>query len=359
MIAQTFVHSLFREIPMSLSNTSVITLHDVARAANVSVSTASRALNGLGKKYRISEKTVLEVKKHADRLQFHPSQMARSLQSRRSGLIGVVVPDISNPFFAAIAKEVTLQAEAEGFSVLLADSCETTEVEVKLVAQLQSRRVEGLVVCPVGMDAEHLIQADAGGVPLVVVDRCFPDSALTSVMSDNLKGAALGMKQLLRSGHKVIGYLQGLPGTLPNETRLAAVGESLRAAGLSFDPSLVAGDNFTERSGYVSARSLLTSRPDLTSLFALSTPNAFGALRAVREMGRTVPDDLSLITFDHSPVVDLLKVPLSTISQDVVRLGQTAAQLILTQLRTGKKPRKRTHVVPVKLVSRQSVARIK
>ena len=343
---------------MSHSTTPAVTLHDVAQAANVSVSTASRALNGLGQKFRISENTILEVKKHADRLEFQPSQMARSLQSRRSGLIGVVVPDISNPFFAAIAKEVALQADEEGFSVLLADSCETTETEVKLVAQLQSRRVEGLVLCPVGTQSEHLVQADASGVPLVVVDRCFTGTPLTSVMSDNSKGAALGIELLLRSGHRIVGCLQGLPGTLPNETRLSAVRESLRNAGLAFDESLVAGDNFTEQSGYLSAKSLLASRPGITALFAFSTPNAFGALRAASEMGRRVPDDLSLITFDHSPVVDLLKVPLTTISQDVARLGQTAADLIIKQLRTGKKPRKRTHLVPVKLVSRQSVSRI-
>jgi len=343
---------------MSHSTTLVVTLHDVARAANVSVSTASRALNGLGQKCRISEQTVREVKKHAERLEFQPSQMARSLQARRSGLIGVVVPDISNPFFAAIAKEVALQADEEGFSVLLADSRETPQTEVKLVAQLQSRRVEGLVVCPVGTQSEHLVQADAAGVPLIVVDRCFAETALTSVMSDNSKGAALGIELLLRSGHEIVGCLQGLPGTLPNDARLSAVRESLRNAGLAFNESLVAGDNFTEQSGYLSAKSLLASRPDITALFAFSTPNAFGALRAASEMGRTVPDDLSLITFDHSPVVDLLKVPLSTISQDVARLGQTAADLMMKQLRTGKKPRKRTHIVPVKLVSRQSVSRI-
>lgn len=342
---------------MSPSTSPVITLHDVARAASVSVSTASRALNGLGQKYRISDTTIQKVQKHAERLEFQPSQMARSLRAQRSGLIGVVVPDVSNPFFAAIAKEVMKQAEEEGFSVLVADSCETTEAEVKLVAQLQSRRVEGLVVCPVGTKSEHLVQADAGGVPMVVVDRCFPGTPLTSVMSDNPKGAALGIKQLLRSGHKTVGCLQGLPGTLPNETRLTAVRQALRDAGLTLDESLVAGNNFTEQSGYLSAKSLLSSRPDITALFAFSTPNAFGALRAANEMVRTVPDDLSLITFDHSPVVDLLKVPLSTITQDVARLGRTAAELMMKQLRTGKKPRKRTHVVPVKLVSRQSISK--
>ena len=334
------------------------TLRDVADAAGVSVSTASRALNGRAKDYRISEGTVQEVKKHAELLSFQPSQTARSLQARRSGLIGVVVPDISNPFFAAIAKEVTSHADKQGMSVLLADSNDTTEAEVKLIGQFRSRQVEGLVVCPVGTQSEHLVEVEASGVPLVVVDRCFPDTSMTCVMSDNLKGAQKGIKNLLKNGHRVIGCLQGLPGTLPNETRLAAVRESLQQADLEFDSSLVAGDNFTEQSGYESAKTLLSNRPDITALFAFSTPNAFGAMRAASELGRSVPDDLSLITFDHSPVVDLLKVPLSTISQDVVRLGQTAAELMMKQLASGKKPRKRTHFVPVKLVSRQSVAKV-
>lgn len=335
----------------------VVTLRDVAEAAGVSVSTASRALLDKGQAYRISERTVQAIKQQAERLGFQHNATARSLQSQRSGLIGVVVPDVANPFFAAITKEVTLRAESQGLSVLLADSRESTSVEVKLLPQLHSRRVEGLVVCPVGLSKDHLEELDASGIPLVIVDRCFANTSMISVMSDNRSGAKLGVDQLLSHGHRVVGCVQGLPGTLPNEMRLSEIRKQLNARGIRLTDSLVAGRNFTEQSGYEAAMQLLQRRPDITALFALCSPSAFGAMRAAEQLNRKIPENLSLITFDHSPAADLLRSPLTTISQDVEQLGQLAATLLVDQLITRKKTRTKKHVIPVRMVVRQSVAK--
>jgi LacI family transcriptional regulator len=336
---------------------STATLRDVAAAAGVSISTASRALGGKGQAYRISERTVQTVKQQARRLGFQHNAVARSLQSQRSGLIGMVVPDVSNPFFAAITREVTLRAEDHGWSVLVADSRESTSVEVRLLSQFQSRRVEGLVVCPVGLRKNHLEALHASGIPVVLVDRCFPETSLVSVMSDNSSGAEAGVEQLLSLGHRVIGCIQGLPGTWPNELRLTALKRRLKAAGIVLDKSLIAGDNFTEQSGYEAACKLLQQRPEITALFALCSPAAFGALRAAERLGRKVPEEISLITFDHSPVADLLRTPLSTISQDVEQLGQVAARLLIDELSTGKKSPTKEHIIPVRMVIRQSIIR--
>jgi LacI family transcriptional regulator len=354
--AQTIVQRIFRQ--MSASNQPV-TLAEVAEAAGVSVSTASRALNGRAKAFRISQKTIDQVKEHAQRLGFQPSLLAKSLQSKRSGLLGVIVPDVSNPFFASIAREVTLHAEANGLSVLLADSRETTATEIKLLSELRSRRVEGIVVCPVGDDSKHLALADQSGTPLVLVDRCFPNTKLTSVTSDNSRGADLGIRELVKQGHKVVGCLQGRQGTSPNELRLSAIESFIQKSGLKFDSSLVSGDSFTEASGYDSTMKLLSSRYDITALFALSIPNAIGALRALSELGLQVPKDVSLVAFDDLPFADLMQTPLTTIFQDAKQLGRTAAEVIATQLRTGKKPRKRDHRVPVRLIQRESIAEVR
>lgn len=342
---------------MSAPSNQPITLQEVAEAAGVSVSTASRALNGNAKAYRISQKTIDHVQSQAASLGFQPNLLAKSLQSQKSGLIGIIVPDVSNPFFAAIAREVTLQAEASGYSVLLADSRESTSVEAKLLKEICSRRVEGLVVCPVGVDSQHLTNAQQAGTPIVVVDRCFPDTNLTSVVSDNAKGARDAIRQLLKHGHRVIGCLQGLPNTLPNRQRLLAVRETLREAGLELPDSLVAGNNFTEQSGYESAIELLNNRPDISALFAFSTPNALGAIRAAAELNQEIPSDLSLISFDDLPHAEFMRVPLSTVFQDVERLGQTAAKVLTSQLKSGKRSQKRKHLIPVKLISRDSVNR--
>ncbi len=333
------------------------TLKEVAAAAGVSVSTASRALTGKAKRFRISETTEQAVRQAAVRLGFRPSQVARSLRSQRTGLLGVVVPDVANPFFAAIARELTIAAEESGFSVLLADSRDTTQAERRLVGQLSSRRVEAIVVCPVGQTSEHLAELDVSGVPVVVVDRGFSDSRLVTVTSDHRKGAAELTRLLTRAGHRHIGILQGLVGTLPNDERLAGIRQTLHGIGIDLDPLLVRGDQFNESSGYEATRWLLEHHPEITALIGLSNQNALGALRATAELGLRIPRDLSLVTFDDHPFADFLATPLSTASQDVAGLGRLAAELTLERIKSGKRPRKKQHRVPVQIIERASVAR--
>lgn len=336
-----------------------VTLQDVASAAGVSTSTASRALNGRADTYRISPHTVERVRQAASKLGFQPSQTARSLRLKRSGLIGVVVPDIANPFFSAITRIVTLAAEAEQYSVLIGDSREATEHEERHLQQFLARQVEALVVCPVGIEFSHLEAIQCSGLPLVLVDRCPGRSSLVRVTSDHSGGAAQAARLLIEQGHCHIGVLQGLPETLPNKLRLEGFRQQLEQAGLSLPDEMIAGDNFTETSGYQAACRLLDEQPQLTALFAFSTPNAFGALRAARERNRSVPDDLSIIAFDDSPHASFMATPLTTIAQDIDALGTRAVELIMNQLKTGKPPGRTKHQIGVTAIQRASVTKAK
>jgi LacI family transcriptional regulator len=292
----------------------------------------------------------------AERIGFRHSHLARSLKSGQTALIGVVVPDVSNPFFAAIARELTLAAEAKGYSVLLADSREDDASERRLVGQLVDRRIEGLVVCPAGLTQDHLAAAEAAGVPLVVVDRGFADGGLLTVTSDHAQGARALAQVLLKAGHRRIGVLQGRPGTLANDERLAAFTAALGAAGVRLPASHVAGDAFSESSGRAAATALLRADPGLTALFALSNQIALGALRAAAGLGRVVPRDLSLATFDDLPHADFLTPPLTTACQDVPALGRRAAELLLARIAGGARPRARMQRIPVTVVERASIA---
>lgn len=352
-----FLASKPSEIPISPIANPPVKLADVAQAAGVSVSTASRALNGRDKEFRISHSTVDRVRRAADQLGFRPSRVARSLQSQRTGLIGIAVPDISNAFFSAIAREVTLAAEARGYSVLLADSQESTDREIKLVQEFMARQVEALVVCPVGIESGHLIDVHQSRLPIVIVDRVFPDCEMVQVTSDHQDGAYQAAKSLLIQGHQTIGVLQGLPGTLPNERRLAGLKSILTDTEVGWDPSLVKGDNFTESSGHESAHALLTARPDITALVALSAPNAFGALRAAAELGRRVPTELSIVAFDDSPFADFMSVPLSTVRQDVQRLGELASSLVMQSVDAADQPKAKLHQVDVRFIQRHSISK--
>ena len=331
-------------------------LQDVANAAGVSVSTASRVLSGKGKVCRISRSTEAAVHKAAESLGFRPSQVARSLRLQQTNTIGVVVPDMANPFFAAIAREITIAAEASGRVVLMADSRDTTEHELTCVQQLLTRQVEGLLICPVGRTEAHLAKVADADLPVVLVDRVFRNTPFVSVTSAHCEGASEVVDLLLANEHRTIGVLQGLPGTLPNEERIRGYRDSLGRRGISFDPSLIRGENFSAASGYGACRSLLEERRDLTALFAFSNQNAFGALKALQESGLRVPEDVSLVTFDDHPLFDHLAVPLTAASQDAQALGSTAAQLLIKQIESGRRPRKTRHRVPTRLVERCSVS---
>lgn len=336
-----------------------VTLQQVADSVGVSVSTASRILAGKAAAYRISRTTEESVRETAQRLGFRHSQVARSLRSKKSGLIGVVLPDVSNPFFAAIAREVTLAAEASGFSVLLADSREDTQAEQHLIQQLRSRMIEGLVVCPVGKESSHLEAAFTAGLPMVLVDRVFPTSKIYRVTSDHYQGATALMSALLAQGHQQVGILQGLPDTLPSDERLRGIQEALAAHNLPWNDNLVSGDHFSQAAGRAAALHLLTTAPQITALFAFSNLIALGALEACAEQGRTVGKDISLVAFDDHPFMSFLHCPLTSAGQDVKQLGTSAAELIVKQIQTGQGPSQRLIQVPCCMNVRDSIVALK
>jgi LacI family transcriptional regulator len=332
-----------------------VTLEQVAQAAGVSPSTASRALAGKARQCRISVSTELAILQAAKGLGFQASHVARSLRTQKTGLIGLLVPDASNPFFAAIARKATIHAERQGLSTLLADSHDSIEHERDLLTHLQSRQVEGLIVCPIGDSSTELRSLVRSGAKVVVVDRWFADVELTTVTSENEHGAFIGTSAIIEKGHRRIGCLQGRPGTSSNDERLLGFTKALSDNNIDPDLGLIQGDDFNEASGYHSTCQLLDTYPDLTALFALSNQNALGALRAFAERKLKVPHDISLVTFDDAPFAEYLASPLSVVRQDIEAIGHCAAELLIEQIRTGRKPQQLLHRIPVEFVERESI----
>ena len=332
-----------------------VTLEQVAQVAGVSPSTASRALAGKARQCRISVTTERAILQAAKGLGFQASHVARSLRTQRTGLIGLLVPDASNPFFAAIARKATIFAERQGMSTLLADSHDSIAHERDLLTHLQSRQVEGLIVCPIGDSSSELRSLGLGGTKVVVVDRWFSDIQLTTVTSENEEGAFIATSAIIKKGHRHIGCLQGRPGTSSNDERIHGFTKALEANNIEPDSTLIHGDDFHEASGYRSTCQLLETHPELTALFALSNQNALGALCAFAERKLKVPQDISLVTFDDAPFAEYLASPLSVVRQDIEAIGRRAAELLIEQIRTGRKPQQILHRVPVEFVERDSI----
>jgi LacI family transcriptional regulator len=283
------------------------TLKQVAIVAGVSLSTASRALSGKAKEFRISAKTERVILRTAKKLGFQASHVAQSLRARRTGTIGLLVPDASNPFFAGIAREVTRFAELRDMSTVLADSRGSLAHESKLLLRLRSRRVDGLIVCPVGSASAHWRQLTRGNKNVVVVDRWFSDLKFPTVTSDNELGAYAATVAMIDQGHRHIGCVQGRPTTSVNEERLKVYCHAFETHGIAIRKSLIRGNDFCEESGYLSTCELLKRRPQDTAIFAFSNQNALGALRAIRQRELRIPDDISMIMFDDAPFASTLR----------------------------------------------------
>jgi LacI family transcriptional regulator len=334
------------------------TLKAIAEQLGVSPTTVSRALNGKAREYGISKKTEEAVRRAAKELNFSPDPLARGLRLNRTLSIGLMIPDISNPYFAQIARNVEMAARAGGYSVILCDSQENTELEIDSLTLLRRRKVDGLIVAPVGQSGGHFEALQDGGPPIVVVDRHFPRLKLPYVISDNYKGAMEATNHFIEHGHRTIACIQGLAGTSPNRERVRGYQAALAEHGLPAEDALVAGNSFSEENGYICAKLLVQKRKDITAILALSNLIALGVLRALGEEGRRVPDDVSLICFDDQPYCAYLNPPLTTVEQNREQMGRIAVRLLLEQIQSARPLTREGIVLPTQLVKRASVRQI-
>ena len=336
-------------------------MKDLASSLGLSVSTVSRVLSGRAEQNRIAPATRARILASAAELGVIVDQQARGLRLRQTLTIGLVIPDIANPFFASFAGAVEKVARAAGYTVLLCDSQESTSIEMEAVHLLQARRVDGMLVAPVGESHAHLLPVQRAGIPLVLADRVFPQWDVPSVVVDNFGGARLAVNHLVGCGHRRIGCVQGLPASYSNRERLRGYQAGLGDAGLEFDPRLLSGSDFTADGGYRATLELCRNPPSRpTALFALGSLLALGALRAIHESGLTVPRDISVVAFDEQPWAEFLSPSLTTVAQPVEALATEAFARLLAAMQPASPPplAPAVNVLPVTLLPRESVRKL-
>lgn len=331
------------------------TLKCIADTLGISVSTVSRVLSGQAKRYRIGKKTEGAVLSEANRLDFSPNQLARSLRLKKTHTLGLVIPDISNPFFASMARSVEMDARKSGYAVFLCDTEERTDIEIESLRLMQGRKVDGIIISPVGQFGDHLTKLHKAGLPVVIVDRYFPGMSLPFVTSDNFNGALDGVTHLIENGHQHIACIQGLPESAPNIDRVNGYKAALSEHGIKPEESLIIGDSFSEQNGYVSAKRLLkrTKRP--TAIFSVGNVLTLGVLRAIAEQGFKIPDDISLVSFDEQPYSAILSTPMTTIAQQNEKMGQIAVSLLFRQIENTGNLDCEGIKLPTQLIKRKSV----
>lgn len=339
-----------------MPNTRQTTIKVIADRAGVSLTTVSRVLSGMAKKYRISQATEERVRQIAKELNYKPNQIARALRLKYTNTIGMIIPDISNPFFSSIARSVENESRKAGYSVIICDSQEDTELEKNSIKILGMRQVDGLIICPVGKESKGIADLVGQGVSVVTVDRYFPELNISSVVSDNFNGSMQAVDHFCRLGHKKIAFIQGIPDSSVNKERIRGYKEGLRSKNIPINDSYIVGDNFGEQNGYIGTKILLSCHDRPTAIFATSNLISLGAMRAITEENLRIPDDISIVAFDDQPYSDFLPTPMTTIRQKKEELGKLAINVLLNKI-AGLKDKKRI-VIPTELVVRNSVKKL-
>jgi len=334
-------------------------IKSLAETMDLSVCTISRVLSGQARKYRISEKTEEAVLAKAAQLDYTPDLTAKSLRLKKTKTLGLIVPDISNQFFSTLARHVELEARKGGYSIILCDSGKSTLTEIESLQLLNSRNVDGIIISPVGQVGSHFEALYKKGMPIVIVDRYFSKMKIPCVTSDNYKASVEAVSYLIENGHKKIACIQALQDCSLNMDRVNGYRDALKAHHIEVDESLIVGNEFDEHNGYIEAKLLLKRNPRPTAIFSVGSSITFGAIRAINEEGLTVPEDISILSFDEQPYFAYLNPPLTAVAQENALMGEISVKLLLAQLDTGNINKPDYVVLPAKLNIRKSVKRIR
>lgn len=308
-----------------------VTIKDVAREANVSVATVSRALNG---QHNVADAVRERVQQVAERLNYSPHHAARSLSSKRTRTIGVVLPEVYGEFFSELMFGIDQVARAHGLHLLVSSYHGNPQEQAEALRTMRGR-VDGLLLMsPYADDASRLSENLVPAQPAVLINSRVLDSDLPSLAIDNRRAAAEMVRHLADSGRKRIAFISGPSDNFDARDRLEGYREALAQALPGVDPWVVAGD-FTEAGGHSAAQKLLDASPRPDAVFAANDMMALGCLFALQQAGVDVPEDIAVAGFDDIPLAKYSLPPLTTMRVDIAGIGARAMQMLLGQLAEG------------------------
>lgn len=332
------------------------TIKDVAARARVSVGTVSAVIN---RNPSVAEATRERVQKSIEELGYKPNSNARSLRYRRVSSVGLIVPDLRNPFFSSVAEGVQLTAEQHDVLLVLCMTWAKAEREQYYAQTLQTARLDGVIyLSGSGMPSPGLLRL-AKSRQILLVDESLPGIDIPFVSAQNRPGAREVAQHVLSLGHKSVAVIGGPARLWTSEQRLAGYREAVAAGGINPDTIPVVNGDYDEASGYRIAGELLGKRrpPAITALLCANDLMAIGAMKYCREVGLQVPRDVSITGFDNIPESRLSDPALTTVSQPGREMGQAAAQLLLHQIKGVERPALTDF--PTQVCLRDSVAAVR
>lgn len=327
-------------------------LTDVAKRAQVSIATVSRVINNSAKVVPETREVVHQAMRE---LGYKPNRVARRLRQKggKRQLLGLILPDIQNPFFAELARGVEDVAYANEFAVILCNSDENQKKEQFYLDVMRAESVDGIILPPLNERDPAVLELIKSGMPVVTVDRSLAHQAMDKVEVDNRRGAFEAVEYLIKKGHTRIGLIAGRMNVSTSKERRQGYDDAVAAHGLAAHPEYLRIGDFKQDSGRMLAEELLALPTPPTALFVVNNLMAVGALEAIHDRKLKIPGDVALIGFDDLPWADALDPPLTVVRQPAYEVGQAATELLLKRLTDPKRPETHLKLLP-KLIIRSS-----
>ncbi|MGF2617425.1 catabolite control protein A [Rossellomorea vietnamensis] len=328
-----------------------VTIYDVAREANVSMATVSRVVNGNPNVKPATRKKVVEV---IDRLGYRPNAVARGLASKKTTTVGVIIPDISNIFFAELARGIEDIATMYKYNIILSNSDQNTEKELHLLNTMLGKQVDGIVFMGGNITEEHVKEFELSPVPIVLAGTVEDSGKIPSVNIDYQEAAYDAVKELIAKGHKRVAYVSGpFHDKVNNEAKLPGYKKALEEAGIEFNEELVVEGDYTYDSGLEAWQKLreLTDKP--TAVFVGNDEMALGVVHGAQDEGVNIPEEAEVISFDNTRLALMVRPQLTSIVQPLYDIGAVAMRL-LTKYMNKEKVDENTVVLPHRIEERDS-----
>ena len=317
------------------------TIKDVARQARVSVGTVS---NVLSESVSVGAELRERVYAAIEKLDYHPNYVARSLKANSTKTLGLIISDITNPFFPQVVRGAEDCAFKNGYLLITFNTDDQIEREKQVLSVLRSRRVDGvlLVVAP-GADGDvtHIRNTVESGIPIVCLDRIPLGIPLDSISVNNIKGAQVCVRHLITQGHRRIGIITGSLSLQTARDRLEGYRAALRENGIEPEPDLIVEGNFRQETGYRLGKNLLLQQRRPTALFVSNGTMTIGVIRALNETGLKCPADVAIASFDDLPLADVFKPHLTAVAQPAYQIGYEGTELLIGRLQRKITSRKR------------------
>lgn len=333
-------------------------MKDIAKLANVTEAAVSMALSD--KPSRISQEKRDEIRRIAKELNYVPNMAAKSLATKKTMTIGVVVPDIENPFFAKIGKEIEGLLREAGYLTIITNSNDEFRNERSLIEMLVNRGVDGLIIA-LGTESFHHLSAIKKllakiNIPVILIDRNLPLDTIPQVFFDTYLGAYLATKQLIVCGHERLLLMVGDRKVFNTQGRIDGFWAAINEAGLPAKQQQIIETGYHVDSGYLMAPTLLKERT-FTGILATNDVIAYGLIRGAREIGLVIPDDLSIVGYDRLIFSEIMDLSLASIEQNIHQLVSTTVQIMI-KLQSGEKITDQV-MLPVNYVAGNSIKNAK